>query len=62
MFRWRYLDTAGAETGSSESFADRASAEAWLGESWTDLLAGGVEEVVLLEGQHELYRMGLRET
>ena len=64
MFEWRYLDAQGGDVGTSEQFADRASAEAWMGEAWSDLLGRGVEEVVLVdrEGGRTLYRMGLRES
>lgn len=61
MVVWRYLDGTGSPSGSSEPFDDRAAAEAWLGETWQRLLQDGVEEVVLLEGDRELYRMGLDE-
>ena len=61
MFLWRYLDASGAETGTSDPFEDREAAEAWLGESWADLLEGGVEQVALTDGERTLYRMGLRE-
>lgn len=62
MFTWRYLDREGSETGASEAFDDREAAEAWLGESWSDLLSRGVEEVALTDGERTLYRMGLRES
>ncbi|MDQ4005345.1 MAG: hypothetical protein M3135_03465 [Actinomycetota bacterium] len=61
MFIWRYLDAAGAETGTSVTFEDRESAEAWLGETWAELLDQGVEQVALTDGERTLYRMGLRE-
>lgn len=63
MLEWRYLDAAGAETGTSQPFEDRERAEAWMGEAWSDLLARGVEEVALIDRERErtLYRMGLRE-
>ena len=61
MFVWRYLDSAGAETGASDPFDDRESAEAWLGDTWAELLERGVERVALVEGERTLYRMGLRE-
>lgn len=63
MFVWRYLDAQGARTGESGLFADREAAESWLGETWADLLARGVEEVVLEDHDRgrTLYRMGLRE-
>lgn len=63
MFVWRYLGAEGAGVGESDPFPDREAAEAWLGESWSDLLARGVEEVVLVDRDRDrtLYRMGLRE-
>ncbi len=61
MFRWRYLDAEDRETGASEGFPDRAAAEGWLGEAWPRLLEDGVEQVVLMDAERELYRMGLRE-
>jgi hypothetical protein len=61
MFVWRYLDASGTETGSSDRFDDREAAEAWLGETWAELLDRGVEEVALTDGGRTLYRMGLRE-
>jgi hypothetical protein len=58
---WVFCDAAGSETGRSEGFADRGSAEGWITERWPDLLASGVEEVVLHEDGVEAYRMSLRE-
>ncbi len=37
------------------SFPSQADAETWVGESWQDLLSAGVEQVVLLEGDREVY-------
>jgi hypothetical protein len=64
VFVWRFLDATGEETGESEAFPERESAEAWLGETWPDLLERGVEEVALDDRTRgrTLYRMGLRET
>ncbi len=63
VFVWRYLDQGGEELGSSERFADRESAEAWIGETWSDLYERGVEEVELVQenGGGALFRMGLAE-
>jgi hypothetical protein len=63
MLRWRYLDKAGREFGTSAAFGDRAAAEAWMGEGWAGLLEAGVEEVALVDEDDDriLYRMGLRE-
>lgn len=32
-----------------ETFSSQGDAESWLGENWRDLLAGGVDQVTLLE-------------
>lgn len=61
MVEWRYLDAEGRRVGGSDPFDDRGSAEAWMGEAWSDLLGRGVEEVELVDGSRTLYRMGLRE-
>jgi hypothetical protein len=63
MFVWSYLDAAGDQVGESETFEDREAAEAWLGETWSDLLQRGIEEVSLEDRgrKRTLYRMGLRE-
>jgi hypothetical protein len=36
-------------------FPTQADAETWVGESWRDLLAAGVEQVRLLEEDDEVY-------
>lgn len=61
MFAWTYVDDNGEELGNSRGFADAETAEDWIGGSWQDLLACGVEEVVLfdLARGRRLYRMGL---
>lgn len=48
---WRY----GAGPARSDGFADRAEAEEWLGEAWSELLDQGVDEVTLLAGDDEVY-------
>ena len=60
-FFWTLLDSTGSETGRSGEFPDRESAEAWVADRWPDLLAGGVDGVVLHEDGVEAYRMSLRE-
>lgn len=61
MHTWVFLDAAGERVGGSEAFADRAAAEAWMGESWEDLLEAGVEAVILEDAEgRAVYRMGLR--
>jgi hypothetical protein len=61
MFGWTYLDDSGEELGTSQRFPDAESAEEWMGASWRDLLANGVEEVALHDHERglRLYRMGL---
>ncbi len=55
---WRFESTSGeavtADTA-PESFPTQADAESWIGESWRDLLAGGVDQVVLLEADRQVY-------
>jgi hypothetical protein len=43
-----------------EQFPSQADAESFIGESWRELLAGGVHQVTLFEGDREVYGpMGL---
>lgn len=58
-FRWGYLDAHAQRVGASEAFASRTDAEEWLGDRWPDLLADGVLEVELTDGDAVVYRMGL---
>lgn len=62
-FRWRYLDPAGESTdGPDEEFDDQQEAEAWFGDVWPQLRDAGVDAVVLLDGDTEVYGpMSLRE-
>ncbi len=39
----------------TERFPSQADAESWVGEAWQDLAAQGVDRVVLLEGDREVY-------
>lgn len=49
-WRWTY------DTGeSSAEFPSQADAEAWLGESWRELLDGGAKAVTLVEDDREVY-------
>lgn len=60
---WRLLDVTGGELdpGSSQPFPTQADAEAWIGDSWQELLDSGVEAVLLLRDGVEVYGpMGLR--
>jgi hypothetical protein len=58
-FTWRFesadgspVDPAGA---GSDRFPRQADAESWVGEAWQDLLADGVDQVTLLEGDRVVY-------
>ncbi|HEY0640095.1 MAG TPA: hypothetical protein VGD67_20865 [Pseudonocardiaceae bacterium] len=58
--RWQYQNSAGtpvaAPAGLTQPvFEDRDEAETWLGEAWADLLDAGVDQVVLLDGDDEVY-------
>ncbi len=49
--------------GDGGTFPSQSDAESWIGETWADLLAQGVEQVHLLEGDRVVYGpMGLRPT
>ena len=55
---WRLEDDGGSEVSTEEatpSFPSQSDAESWLGELWPDLLDAGVGQVVLLEGEREVY-------
>jgi hypothetical protein len=55
-FRWRYLDaSAAAVDGPDEDFDDQQEAEAWFSDVWPELRAAGVDAVVLLDGDAEVY-------
>jgi hypothetical protein len=59
VWRWRLEDSGGAEVSppgvTSPEFTSQSDAESWVGESWRDLLEGGVDAVTLLEGDREVY-------
>lgn len=56
VFRWRYENAAGdAVEGPDEQFGDQQEAESWFGGAWEELRAGGVDTVVLLDGDTEVY-------
>ncbi|HAN72210.1 MAG TPA: hypothetical protein DCQ36_11585 [Actinobacteria bacterium] len=59
-WRLEQRDGSPAGEGRSQSFPSQADAETWIGETWRDLLDGGVDQVVLLEEEREVYGpMGL---
>lgn len=56
---WR-LETADGSTPAgqperSQEFPTQADAETWIGESWEELLGGGVGQVSLLEDDRVAY-------
>ncbi|MET7302843.1 hypothetical protein [Embleya sp. NPDC005575] len=60
---WRYEDADGAPVDGpqAEDFTNQSDAESWLGETWKDLLAAGIEQVSLLEDDAVVYEhMSLR--
>ena len=57
---WRFEDASGAEVEAPREHADRrfasqADAESWVGETWADLAAAGVDAVTLLEADRVVY-------
>jgi hypothetical protein len=56
---WRFEAVDGSTvTGGdlpSPSFPSQADAETWVGESWHDLLANGVEQVYLVNAGETVY-------
>ena len=63
MLKWRFLGPDDVEAGWSEPFADRDDAEAWLGETWPDLVDEGSNTSSSTDGAtgEALYRMSLAE-
>ena len=58
-FSWRFESADGSPvvptvTG-GERFPNQSDAESWVGEAWPDLLAEGVDQVTLLEGERKVY-------
>lgn len=57
---WQYLRTDGAvdpapDAGEPPSFSSQSDAESWIGEEWQTLLKSGVEAVILMEDDREVY-------
>lgn len=55
MWRWRYETLEGREVGYSGEYPNQGDAETWLGESWRDLLAEGIDRVTMLEDDRVVY-------
>jgi len=60
-YRWQYENASGSAVPAPEvpaataGFEGRDEAEGWLGENWAALLAGGVDQVTLLDGGVAVY-------
>jgi hypothetical protein len=57
---WRLENAAGAEVRvddelAGQRFASQADAESWVGETWSDLAAEGVDAVTLFEHDRQVY-------
>jgi len=60
-FTWTLQDEQGDDLRTTEVFATKEDAEAWMGAEWSALRTEGGEYVVLKEGDEVVYRMGLSE-
>ncbi|MCB0895092.1 MAG: hypothetical protein KDB43_06910 [Nocardioidaceae bacterium] len=59
-WRWRLENAAGDEVLvagdlADQRFASQADAESWVGETWSDLAAEGVDAVTLFEHDRQVY-------
>jgi hypothetical protein len=58
-FTWRYEAGDGTPVQSpalpGAAFPSQADAESWVGESWRDLLAAGVDQVSLMRDDELVY-------
>lgn len=60
-YTWRYERSDGTvitdppASATGEAFPSQADAESWVGESWRDLLADGVDAVTLLADGQVVY-------
>lgn len=52
---WLYVSPAAPEPGRSEEFPTQGDAESWIGETWRELAADGVEAVTLFEDDRDVY-------
>jgi hypothetical protein len=59
-FTWKVNDASGQALRSTEEFSTKEEAEAWMGEHWAELLDEGGESVTLMNGDTQMYQMGLR--
>jgi len=58
-FTWRLESSDGSTVtrpeGGENRFPSQADAESWVGEAWQDLLAEGVDQVSLVDGDRVVY-------
>lgn len=60
-YTWRYLRADGTEiadlpaSATAEAFPNQSDAESWVGESWRELLADGVDAVTLVAEDQVVY-------
>lgn len=54
---WRYerSERAAAASSGSQEFPTQSDAETWIGETWEELLANGIDAVYLLEEDRVVY-------
>ena len=57
---WRLENAAGEQVDvddehSDQRFASQADAESWVGETWSELAAAGVDAVTLFEHDRQVY-------
>jgi len=55
---WSYENSAGEPveaSTSSPAFPSQSDAESWIGETWAELLADGVDAVSLFEDERHVY-------
>jgi hypothetical protein len=56
-YAWRFeaADGTVVERAGGDRFPSQADAESWVGETWSDLAAEGVDQVTLLEHERVVY-------
>lgn len=59
-YTWIVHDEAGRDLQTTEPFASKDEAEAWLGREWSALAAAGGDSVSLMEDDALEYRMSLQ--
>ena len=57
---WRLEDASGSEVEvaddlAGQRFVSQADAESWVGETWSELAAEGVDAVTLFEHERQVY-------